>query len=442
MVFECFICGEEGKFKCSHEKDNDLYFCGSCYVSFYNETLNPTEVIPIKCICKQESRDSSLIDKYEKNLRVIYLNTKQKMSISVYEARKARKETIDVDGKIQELIAMQKQQDLLRKNLVTVSNKIKNSKTRKLFPEDHVDSLYIINELSINHCIQKIREYDLEITRLKREKRFEQKLVPCFHGNCSGYLVNKNNEYVCLACLSGFCVTCETKSHEGECDSEIVETVKVIKQTTIQCPSCFTRLEKLPNTCNVTLCLNCHTKFDYDTFERYNAKQFENGEMTKINEKIQFRCETYGMFDKNYSIGIKNNVFGLLDIVEQSKQNLYKGMDIKNRKTQNAYCNAILDQFRLILIYIYDIIIQYVNKVTKFVLNFESYIGNEDVSDIESIQAQTQTKIDCETIILQREIRFTFERYCFRKDGKLILFFENEDKAYATKTMIDKILHV
>ena len=102
----------------------------------------------------------------------------------------------------------------------------------------------------------------------------EKKEVPKFYGKCHdekciGLL---NEKGVCVTCDDSTCLKCLVKLEEGhECDKELVETIKLIKNESKPCPNCHISIQKVSG-CYQMWCTNCHTTYHSGTGEILNEK--------------------------------------------------------------------------------------------------------------------------------------------------------------------------
>lgn len=89
----------------------------------------------------------------------------------------------------------------------------------------------------------------------------------CPLNDCKGYL--KQN-WECGLCAKKVCNKCLQEKHAArpdrahECNNDDIETVKLIKKETRQCPGCNTHISKIDG-CNQMWCVECHTTFDWIT---------------------------------------------------------------------------------------------------------------------------------------------------------------------------------
>lgn len=79
--------------------------------------------------------------------------------------------------------------------------------------------------------------------------------------SCGGPILG----HTCLLCGQQYCKHChEQYNTHHSCDPEILETIKVLDETTIRCPKCLTRIQKISG-CDHMFCTNCHCNFDWKT---------------------------------------------------------------------------------------------------------------------------------------------------------------------------------
>jgi hypothetical protein len=91
----------------------------------------------------------------------------------------------------------------------------------------------------------------------------------CFDDKCPG-LMNKNG--ICITCEQKSCTKCYEKLTDNhECNTDTLETIKILKKDTKPCPKCFVPIHKSAG-CYQMWCTNCHTTFHYNTGEILNEK--------------------------------------------------------------------------------------------------------------------------------------------------------------------------
>ena len=84
----------------------------------------------------------------------------------------------------------------------------------------------------------------------------------CPTQDCKGIL---NAEWHCILCKVDACSSChEIKGEEHKCNSDTVETVKMLKADTKACPKCYTNIYKIDG-CDQMWCVKCHTAFSWRT---------------------------------------------------------------------------------------------------------------------------------------------------------------------------------
>jgi hypothetical protein len=104
-------------------------------------------------------------------------------------------------------------------------------------------------------------------TREKKEGKEAKKvnvyIGACPQDDCKGYL---NKEYVCGLCEKKVCKKCRIPVHDGDCNKDTVETVKMLESETKPCPKCMARIFKIDG-CDQIWCTSCHTAFSWNTGE-------------------------------------------------------------------------------------------------------------------------------------------------------------------------------
>jgi len=114
----------------------------------------------------------------------------------------------------------------------------------------------------------------------KKTKTTTNLYTKCSVENCQGVLKDDK----CITCDTSVCGTCfeiikdnETHSGSGEtnethqCDPNTLETLKLLKKDTKNCPGCSTPIHRIEG-CYQMWCTNCHITFHYRTLEILNEK--------------------------------------------------------------------------------------------------------------------------------------------------------------------------
>lgn len=126
----------------------------------------------------------------------------------------------------------------------------------------------------------------------------------CPINNCLGML---NEENQCITCNANVCKQCcEVINNDNHtCDPNAIETMKLLKKDTKNCPSCLTPIHRIEG-CYQMWCTNCHTTFHYRTLEILKEKIHNPHyvDWLKNNTKIQtnnINCDEqigYNSFDQ------------------------------------------------------------------------------------------------------------------------------------------------
>jgi hypothetical protein len=103
---------------------------------------------------------------------------------------------------------------------------------------------------------------------LRNEKKANSLVLKCPGENCRGYVNMRKME--CELCSVKMCRECHEvlsgKGVEHTCDPSTIETVKLLKRDTKNCPSCKALIHKIDG-CDQMFCTQCHTAFSWRTGE-------------------------------------------------------------------------------------------------------------------------------------------------------------------------------
>lgn len=101
------------------------------------------------------------------------------------------------------------------------------------------------------------RMLDPPVMELIHERNF---FMACPDGSCRGRL---STGYKCGLCEQSFCSKCHGKKHaDHACIPDEVETIRVLKENTRNCPKCKMGIYKVSG-CDQMWCTSCHTCFSW-----------------------------------------------------------------------------------------------------------------------------------------------------------------------------------
>lgn len=144
---------------------------------------------------------------------------------------------------------------------------------------------YVVRTIEIENITNQISDIDVEIREYKKlikeaqmkkrelkinlieikggkeEKTMTRFIGHCPQKECKGFL-DKN--YACGMCKQKACRSCRIPKHEGDCDKDTVETVKLLAKDTRSCPNCGVPIYRISG-CDQIWCVSCHTPFDWHT---------------------------------------------------------------------------------------------------------------------------------------------------------------------------------
>lgn len=79
--------------------------------------------------------------------------------------------------------------------------------------------------------------------------------------SCGGPILEQS----CLLCGQQYCKHCHEQFNAyHSCNPKVLKTIKVLEETTVRCPKCSTRIQKISG-CDHMFCVKCHCNFDWDT---------------------------------------------------------------------------------------------------------------------------------------------------------------------------------
>ena len=124
--------------------------------------------------------------------------------------------------------------------------------------------------------------YGNEEEKEEKEEEEEEKKInyicKCPSEDCRGFVNSRNHK--CGICSKEICKDCQTLlEDEHKCDQNIIDSVKLLKKDSKQCPSCHTTIFKTEG-CDQMFCTQCNTAFSWtrgtiETGPIHNPHYFE-----------------------------------------------------------------------------------------------------------------------------------------------------------------------
>lgn len=145
-----------------------------------------------------------------------------------------------------------------------------------------------IMEEILNLTIKKMR---LEEKLKKLNIQTQNFIKKCTFQNCPGFL---NSEWKCGICNNETCKDCHDVLSSGhKCNSENVETVKLLLRDSKGCPKCATPIFKIDG-CDQIFCTLCHTAFSWNT-GKIESGVIHNPHFIELQERhernlLEIRC--------------------------------------------------------------------------------------------------------------------------------------------------------
>lgn len=169
----------------------------------------------------------------------------------------------------------EQEMSLLPQTMLALEQRIKRDKYIKAHIELKIQFDTILSQPcgdewpyeTIKKLEKDLRDNNVELS--KRKKIQSTKTIKCPKDNCNGFILSTT----CALCNTKVCKDCNSLSEENhECSQDAIESWKLIKETTVQCPKCYTHIQKISG-CNQMWCTvkNCNTAFDWQTGKIING---------------------------------------------------------------------------------------------------------------------------------------------------------------------------
>lgn len=227
---ECNVCCEKVKkgVTCNF---CDYLTCTSCVSRFILETVNPS------CMnCKKPWNREIITEKLGKTF--VTKKYKAKRENDLFETEKA------LLPETQEYATRKKNIDSLNREIKELQQRLRILKAKKkIFEAGYTPGMPNIDT-----------------------KEASKLTIKCPCQECRGFV--NSETMVCGICKSNVCSKChEVKKDDGHtCDPNTIETVKLLKKDTKNCPKCAVSIHKIEG-CDQMYCVQCHTAFSWKTGE-------------------------------------------------------------------------------------------------------------------------------------------------------------------------------
>jgi len=239
------------------------------------EKYNKTKRSKIICSCGFESC-RTCVKEYITNKMKDHLEEAHCMSCKIPWTRKFMYDNFEknfMNGTYKynyENLLLEKELSLLQITQPYVEKEIKIEECKKKLDNLNIESKelereYLIKKKELIQSKQKLNDElqetiynfnDIEV------KKFSRK---CPNNDCHGFL---DFDYKCDLCNSKACTECyellDESNKQHVCDSNTLESIKLLKQDSRPCPKCSSMIYKI-NGCDQIFCVECHTAWNWKT---------------------------------------------------------------------------------------------------------------------------------------------------------------------------------
>lgn len=274
----CDICCGEMKKPISCKLCN-FTACYKCFSKYMLEcTLNP------KCMkCDKPWSRKYLVDSFgqyfvthtykKKREDVLFdvekamLPDTQPLAAQTLEIKKLQKQISEREQSIASL-----QESINRLDVGVLDSEfeeyLETRKNYRMQIHDHNEEKYMIQ-------LRRDRIYSRMVHRNRNNSAKRTELVvKCPGADCRGFAMMKSNGLSCDLCDTVLCKECHEPLDKGTsvpsdkhtCDPNTLETVKLLRKDSKNCPSCKSVIYKIDG-CDQMFCTQCHTAFSWRTGE-------------------------------------------------------------------------------------------------------------------------------------------------------------------------------
>lgn len=182
----------------------------------------------------------------------------------------------------------------MEKNIPRLAEWVETEKKCRIADEEIKQNKILIASLrkKLRECVENVKYEEYHIAQARKNAIKTITGEKCCVVDCNGLTDDKN---ICRICNVEMCIICKCiKNTEHICDKDQLETLKMIKETSVNCPNCDVSISKSEG-CNDMFCVSCHTKFHYESLkiihhQIHNPHLEEYDKTTALNE-----CEPINM---------------------------------------------------------------------------------------------------------------------------------------------------
>ncbi len=260
--------------------------CKTCFKRYITDTESPHVLSCMSCGVKFDR--SSLYDRLGRAFMSTTFRDIREMEL--YEIEKG------FFAATQDIIEAQLEVERLRRTRADLDDKydkIKKDRTKDLmdfrYRTDQLPIAEALDEyLSLQEKVEVVddqlqderRSLSEQIDKLQSNGKKTTKrtyVLQCPATDCKGMLSNENKtkegNYVCSICETVTCVECKMTTDASQphtCDPGILESVKMLEESSKPCPACGVPIYKISG-CHQMFCTKCHASFDWRTLKINNG---------------------------------------------------------------------------------------------------------------------------------------------------------------------------
>jgi len=275
---ECDICASKRNSFVTCKKC-EFKSCVKCTKTFI---LDPSRPMRASCMsCKVEWTKKDLVDNFSIGFVTgLYKNHRENI---LFEFEKALlPETIEFAQRVKRTRELTKIIQECDRDIIITTQQFGYPVNNQATIEFNLSIMDEIHRLKKNKYVAEIGLGNMDMVRVKKSSQtVAKRYFPCPDQECRGFVSVTDwkcaicNIQVCEHCLERETNSTNLGSEEHTCNPDTVETIKLMKSDSKNCPKCMALIYRISG-CPQMFCTLCHTAFDWVTGNIVDRGQLHN----------------------------------------------------------------------------------------------------------------------------------------------------------------------